>query len=184
MLLGLKPDPWLGEMEKLVLEKIPKGENLTRQEILADFPKGEDHKSLQRDLKNAISNLERQLCVVKQFEDVSGRRRRLSLFHRVVDVYEPMDFEDALVDVIKRMGPVKAFTLRYYVSRSVEELAIALRNLENQGRVAKVMALVPEPEAFYVVPDEVSKLNTQNREDRNYVSLPNQIHTYLGLFGK
>ena len=121
MLLGLKPEPWLGEMEKLVLEKIPKGENLTRQEILADFPKGEDHKSLQRDLKNAISNLERQLCVVKQFEDVSGRRRRLSLFHRVVDVYEPLEFEDALVEVIKRMGPVKAFTLRYYVSRSVEE---------------------------------------------------------------
>ena len=130
---------------------------MTRQEILADFPKGEDHKSLQRDLKNVISNLERQLCVVKQFEDVSGRRRRLSLFHRVVDVYEAMDFEDALVDVIKRMGPVKAFTLRYYVSRSVEELAIALRNLENQGRVAKVMALVPEPEAFYVVPEEVAK---------------------------
>ena len=67
MLLGLKPEPWLGEMEKLILEKVPKGENLTRQEILADFPKGEDHKSLQRDLKNAISNLERQLCLVKQF---------------------------------------------------------------------------------------------------------------------
>ena len=148
MLLGLKPEPWLGEMEKLILEKIPAGENLTRQEILADFPKGDDYKSLQRDLKNAISNLERQLCLVKQFEDVSGRRRRLSLFHRVLDVYEPMDFESALVDVIKRMGPVKAFTLRYYVSRSVEELAIALRNLENEGKINKVMALVPEPEAF------------------------------------
>ena len=56
MLLGLKPEPWLGEMEKLILEKIPIGENLA-WEILMDFPKGEDHKSLQRDLKNAISNL-------------------------------------------------------------------------------------------------------------------------------
>ena len=143
MLLGLKPEPWLGEMEKLILEKVPKGENLTRQEILADFPKGDDHKSLQRDLKNAISNLERQLCLVKQFEDVSGRRRRLSLFHRVYEVYEPLSFEDALVHVIQRMGPVKAFTLRYYVSRSVEDLAIALRNLEADGRISRVMALVP-----------------------------------------
>jgi len=166
MLLGLKPEPWLGEMEKLILEKIPAGENLTRQEILADFPRGEEHKSLQRDLKNALANLERQLCVVKQFEDVVGRRRRLSLFHRVIDVYEGMDFEDALVKVIERMGPVKAFTLRYYVSRSVEELAIALRNLEHQGRISKVMALVPEPEAFYVMPDEVAKLASPQREDR------------------
>ena len=181
MLLGLKPEPWLGEMEKLILEKIPKGENLTRQEILADFPKGEDHKSLQRDLKNAISNLERQLCLVKQFEDVSGRRRRLSLFHRVVDVYEPMDFEEALVEVIKRMGPVKAFTLRYYVSRSVEELAIALRNLENKGKIAKIMALVPEPEAFYVLPEEVAKLSTQSREDRT-LRILTQSDPYVSRF--
>ena len=27
MLLGLKPEPWLGEMEKLILEKIPKGKS-------------------------------------------------------------------------------------------------------------------------------------------------------------
>ena len=79
------------------------------------------------------------------------------------------------------MGPVKAFTLRYYVSRSVEELAIALRNLENQGRVAKVMALVPEPEAFYVVPDEVSKLNTQNREDRK-LRILTQSDPYVSRF--
>ena len=28
MLLGLKPKPWLGEMEKLLLEKLPHDENL------------------------------------------------------------------------------------------------------------------------------------------------------------
>ena len=181
MLLGLKPEPWLGEMEKLVLEKVPKGENLTRQEILADFPKGDDYKSLQRDLKNAISNLERQLCLVKQFEDVVGRRRRLSLFHRVHEVYEPMSFEDALVEVIQRMGPVKAFTLRYYVSRSVEELTIALRNLETDGRVARVMALVPEPEAFYVIPDDVAILHTPNREDRT-LRILTQSDPYVSRF--
>tara|TARA_B100000683_G_scaffold77492_2_gene76661 strand:- start:3441 stop:8726 length:5286 start_codon:yes stop_codon:yes gene_type:complete len=181
MLLGLKPEPWLGEMEKLVLEKIPVGDNLTRQEILADFPKGDEHKSLQRDLKNAISNLERQLCLVKQFEDVSGRRRRLSLFHRVKDKYEPMNFEDSLVEVIKRMGPVKAFTLRYYVSRSVEELALALKNMENSGRVKKIMALVPEPEAFYIVPDDLPALNSPKREDRS-LRILTQSDPYVSRF--
>jgi len=92
-----------------------------------------------------------------------------------------MDFEDALVEVIKRMGPVKAFTLRYYVSRNVEELAIALRNLENQGRISKIMALVPEPEAFYVIPDEVSKLSTQNREDRK-LRILTQSDPYVSRF--
>ena len=181
MLLGMKPEPWLGEMEKLLLEKIPKGENLTRQEILADFPKGDDHKSLQRDLKNALANLERQLCVVKQFEDVVGRRRRLSLFHRVYQVYEPETFENSLVDVIKRIGPVKAFTLRYYVSRSVEELAMALKKLENDGRISKVMALVPEPEAFYVIPEEVEWLNSPRREDRS-LRILTQSDPYVSRF--
>ena len=181
MLLGLKPEPWLGEMEKLILEKIPPGENLTRQEILAEFPKGDEHKSLQRDLKNALANLERQLCLVKQFEDVVGRRRRLSLYHRVIDIYEPLDFEDALEIVIKRMGPVKAFTLRYYVSRSVEELAMALRNLERNGRIAKVMALVPEPEAFYVIPDEVAMLKAPRREDRK-LRILTQSDPYVSRF--
>ena len=181
MLLGLKPEPWLGEMEKLILEKIPVGENLTRQEILADFPKGDDHKSLQRDLKNAISNLERQLCLVKQFEDVSGRRRRLSLFHRVKDLYSPLDFESSLVEVIKRMGPVKAFTLRYYVSRSVEELALALKNLEHSGKIKKVMALVPEPEAFYVSPSDMSDLESPKREDRK-LRILTQSDPYVSRF--
>ena len=181
MLLGLKPEPWLGEMEKLVLEKLPPGENLTRQEILMDFPKGDEYKSLQRDLKNAISNLERQLCIVKQFEDVVGRRRRLSLFHRVVDVYEPMSFEDSIFEVIRRIGPVKAFTLRYYVSRSVEELALALRNLENSGKISKVMALVPEPEAFYVVPEEVKLLSSPSKEDRS-LRILTQSDPYVSRF--
>ena len=92
-----------------------------------------------------------------------------------------MDFEDALVEVIKRMGPVKAFTLRYYVSRSVEELAIALRNLENKGKIAKIMALVPEPEAFYVLPEEVAKLSTQSREDRT-LRILTQSDPYVSRF--
>jgi len=92
-----------------------------------------------------------------------------------------MEFEDALVEVIKRMGPVKAFTLRYYVSRSVEELAIALRNLETDGRIARVMALVPEPEAFYVIPNEVAILNSPSREDRT-LRILTQSDPYVSRF--
>ncbi|MED5350175.1 MAG: hypothetical protein VYB50_01640, partial [Candidatus Thermoplasmatota archaeon] len=181
MLLGLKPKPWLGEMEKLLLEKLPHDENLTRQEWIADFPRGEEYKSLQRDVKNAISNLERQLCVVKQFEDVVGRRRRLSLFHRVIDEYEPLSFKDSLFDVIRRSGPIRAFTLRYYVSRSVEELALALSELESEGKIKKVMALVPEPGPFYVVPEELPYLNRQTREDRT-LRILTQSDPYVSRF--
>ena len=63
-------------MEEQLLEKIPPGINVTRQEIMQDFPKGDEFKSLQRDLKRALDNLERQMLVVKQFEDVPGRRRK------------------------------------------------------------------------------------------------------------
>ena len=133
MLLGLKPEPWIGPMEDEILSKIPPGENVTRQEIMADYPKGDEHKSLHRDLQNALGNLERQMLVVKQFEEVAGRRRRLSLFHRVKDVYPALGFEEALEEVVRRMGPVKASTLRFYVSRSFEDLTVALMNLENDG---------------------------------------------------
>jgi hypothetical protein len=141
MLLGLKPEPWIGAMEEELLRRIPIGENVTRQEIMDGFPKGDEHRALQRDLKYAMSNLERQMLVVKQFEDVSGRRRRLSLFHRVHGVYEALDFESSLVDLIRRMGPVKGNTLRFYVTRTFEDLTVALMNLEKDGRIAKVMAL-------------------------------------------
>ena len=79
------------------------------------------------------------------------------------------------------MGPVKAFTLRYYVSRSVEELAIALRNLENRGEIKKIMALVPEPEAFYVVPEDINEITTAKREDRT-LRILTQSDPYVSRF--
>ena len=181
MLLGLKPEPWIGPMEDEILSKVSADENITRIELLENYPKGDDFKSLHRDLKNAISNLERQMMVVKQFEDVIGRRRRLSLFHRVHDVYETMDFEDSLVDVIGRMGPVKANTLRFYVTRSYEDLTIALMNLEKSGRISKVMALVPDPEAFYCMPNEVQLLKRPRREDRT-MRILTQSDPYVSRF--
>ena len=181
VLLGLKPEPWIGPMEDEILSKIPPGENVTRQEIMANYPKGDEHKALQRDLKNALSNLERQMLVVKQFEDVTGRRRRLSLFHRVHGVYEPLSFEDALEEIIRRMGPVKANTLRFYVSRSYEDLTIALMNLEKEGRISRVVALVPEPESFFCAPDEVELLLRPRREDRT-VRILTQSDPYVSRF--
>ena len=181
MLLGLKPEPWIGPMEEQILEKIPSNYNVTRQEIMQDFPKGEEYRSLQRDLKRALDNLERQMLVVKQFEDVSGRRRKLSLFHRVHGVYEPMSFEDSLVDVIKRLGPVKSHTLRFFVTKSYEDLTVALMNLEKEGKIAKIISLVPEPEAFYCMPGEVEKLRHPSRED-NKLRILTQSDPYVSRF--
>ena len=104
MLLGyFKPEMDWPNKEQ-ILEKIPSNYKCNTTRNNARFPKGEEYRSLQRDLKRALDNLERQV-VGKQLEDVSGRRRKLSLFHRVHGVYELMSFENSLVDVIKRLGP-------------------------------------------------------------------------------
>ena len=181
MLLGLKPEPWIGAMEEEVLSKLHPDENITRQELVQDFPKGEEHRQLERDVKNAISNLDRQMLFVKQFEEVIGRRRRLSLFHKVHGVYEPMDFEDALEEVVRRMGPVKASTLRFYVSRNYEDLLVALHNLETSGRISKVTALVPDTEDFYCTPAEVEMLQVPRREDRT-IRILTQSDPYVSRF--
>ena len=51
MLLGLKPEPWIGAMEEVVLSKLDPEENITRQELVQDFPKGEEHRQMERDLR-------------------------------------------------------------------------------------------------------------------------------------
>ncbi|MDC0056271.1 DEAD/DEAH box helicase [Deltaproteobacteria bacterium] len=164
MLLGLRPEPWLNELDLELLNKIQPGDLITRQEILRDYPKGDEYKALKRDLKNSLSNLERQLVVVKQFEDQEGRRRRVTYFRRVVE--KPMEFEESLLELIRRMGPVKLHTLRFYVSRAAEILSMALRNLEAEGRITRVVALQPEPTDFYCTPEEAEFLRTPRREDR------------------
>ena len=165
-----------------LLKRIPLGENVTRQEILADFPKGDEHKALQRDLKYAMSNLERQMLVVKQFEDVVGRqRRRLSLFHRVPWVYETLDFETSLVELIRRMGPVKGSTLRFYVSRSFEDLTVALMNLEKIKSNLQSDGSRSTDEAFYCMPEEVDVLQQPRREDRK-MRILTQSDPYVSRF--
>ena len=77
MLLGLKPEPWIGPMEEQFWKKFHLGLNVTRQEIMQDFPREMNIKSLQRDLKRALDNLERQMLVVKQFEDVGRTKKKV-----------------------------------------------------------------------------------------------------------
>ena len=53
--------------------------------------------------------------------------------------------------MVRRMGPVKTNTLRFYMTRSFEEMTIALKELEEEGKISKVTALVPEPRISIVL---------------------------------
>ena len=90
-------------------------------------------------------------------------------------------FEDALEEVVRRMGPVKASTLRFYVSRNYEDLLVALHNLETSGRISKVTALVPDTEDFYCTPAEVEMLQVPRREDRT-IRILTQSDPYVSRF--
>ncbi|MBT4408107.1 MAG: hypothetical protein HOC79_09585, partial [Euryarchaeota archaeon] len=181
MLLALRPEPWFNEIETNELAKIPAGELVLRSEITRDWPKGQDNKSQRRDLKGALSNLERQLCYVKQFEEIEGRRRRVTLYRRIYGVVEPLEFKEGLCQLIKKIGPVKGHTLRFYVSHSVEMLALALRELETEGKISRVVALQPEPTDFYCIPEEANQLQLVNREDRK-IRILTQSDPYCSRF--
>jgi len=56
-----------------------------------------------------------------------------------------------------------------------------LMNLEKSGRISKVMALVPDPEAFYCMPDEVQLLKRPRREDRT-MRILTQSDPYVSRF--
>jgi hypothetical protein len=110
--------------------------------------------------------MERQLLFVKQYEEMPERKRSLSLFHRVLDVYQPMAFDDALLELIRRIGPVKRFTLGWYVSKSGDILEDNLKLLLDQGKITKVTALQPGLTDFYCIPDDVPAVKKRIREDR------------------
>ena len=166
MLLGLRPEPWFSEMDQELIEYIPHDENVERTEIIGHLPRGDEFKHVQRDARNSLSNMERQMVFVKQFEELIDRKRSLSLFHRVHEVYEPMDFEDALEELIRRIGPIKLHSLRLFVSHPVELLAEILRDLEAKNRITRVTALQPDPTDFFCVPNDAEELNRPKREDR------------------
>ena len=166
MLLGLRPEPWFSEMDQELIDYIPHDENVERTEIIGHLPRGDEFKHVQRDARNSLSNMERQMVFVKQFEELIDRKRSLSLFHRVHEVYEPMDFEDALEELIRRIGPIKLHSLRLFVSHPVELLAEVLRDLEAKNRITRVTALQPDPTDFFCVPNDAEQLNRPKREDR------------------
>tara|TARA_Y100001968_G_scaffold192776_2_gene176651 strand:+ start:5675 stop:11074 length:5400 start_codon:yes stop_codon:yes gene_type:complete len=165
LVLGLRGDPWLGPLEEELLEKIPKG-GMSRAELFEDYPKGKDNAHIQRSLKSALANLERQLIIGKKYVELPNRKRSLAIFHRIHDKVKPMDFANAVKSLIERIGPVRLHTLRFFVSRPVEELAETLRDLENAGKIARVVALQPDPTDYYSSHKDAEKLISPMVEDR------------------
>ena len=165
-LLGLRPEPWFAEMDSELVQYITPGENVERADIVGHLPRGDEHKHIQRDARNAMSNMERQMVFVKQFVELPDRKRSLSLFHRVHEVYEPLPFEDALLELIRRIGPIKLHALRLFVSHPVELLAEVLRDLEDKEKIQRVTALQPDPTDFFCVSEDAEALSLPIREDR------------------
>ena len=165
MLLGLRSEPWMGSLEEEILEKIPE-DGITRTELLSEYPRGKENQHIQKSIKRAISNLERQLVVAKQYLDVPNRKRSIALFRRIHGVVDPLDFPEALAQLIAKIGPVRLHTLRFFVSRPVEELAEVLRELENEGTICRVVALQPDPTDYYSSHEDAEKLLSPLAEDR------------------
>ena len=166
MLLGLRSEPWIGSLEEELLEKIPE-EGITRAELLAEYPRGKENQHIQKSVKRALSNLERQLIVAKQYLDVPNRKRSIALFRRIHGIVKPLDFPEALTTLISKIGPVRLHTLRFFVSRPVEELAEVLRDLENDGKICRVVALQPDPTDYYSSHEDAERLLSPMPEDRN-----------------
>ncbi len=165
MLLGLRPEPFMNELEKELFDKFEGDELMTRAELFSEYPSQTENKILHRQLRNALNNLERNLLIVNQFEEVPGRKRRVTLYRTTKNI-NPFSFTDSLLELIRRIGPIKPNTLRLYTTRSVDELVETLAKLERQGRITKVLALQPEPTEFYCIPADKKLLTLHKREDR------------------
>ncbi len=165
LVLGLRGDPWLGSLEEELIEKIPKG-GMSRAELFEGYPKGKDNQHIQRSLKSALGNLERQLLIGKKYVQLPNRKRSLAIFHRIHERVKPMKFDEAVKSLIERIGPVRLHTLRFFVSRPVEELAETLRDLENSGKIVRVVALQPDPTDYYSSHEDAEELLSPMAEDR------------------
>ena len=98
--------------------------------------------------------------------DVPNRKRSIALFRRIHGVVKPLDFPEALAQLISKIGPVRLHTLRFFVSRPVEELAEVLRELETEGTICRVVALQPDPTDYYSSHGDAEKLLSPLSEDR------------------
>ncbi|MGY8703968.1 MAG: hypothetical protein ACKVGY_06500, partial [Candidatus Poseidoniales archaeon] len=165
MFLGLRGEPWIGQLEQELLDKIPE-HGISRVDLFADYPKGKDSFHIQRTIKGALGNLERQLLVAKQYIAIPNRKRSLAIFRKIHSVVKPLPFEDALDQLIRQIGPVRLHTLRFFVSQPVEELAETLRDLENQKKIIRVVALQPDPTDYYSSLEDAEILLSPLTEDR------------------
>ncbi|HJO42440.1 MAG TPA: DEAD/DEAH box helicase, partial [Candidatus Thalassarchaeaceae archaeon] len=165
LVLGLRGDPWLGTLEEELIEKIPK-EGMSRAELFEGYPKGKENQHIQRSLKSALGNLERQLLIGKKYVELPNRKRSLAIFHRIHERVKPMKFDEAVKSLIERIGPVRLHTLRFFVSRPVEELAETLRDLENSEKIVRVVALQPDPTDYYSSHEDAEALLSPMAEDR------------------
>ena len=165
MFMGLRSEPWFGPLEEELLDKIPK-EGISRTDLFSEYPKGKENAHIQRSIKSALSNLERQLTVAKQYVDVPNRKRSMAVFRKLHGVVKPLPFDQALAKLISRIGPVRLHTLRLFVSRPVEELADTLRDLEKSGDIARVVALQPDPTDYYSSQEDAERLMSPLTEDR------------------
>ena len=163
--MGLRSEPWFGPLEEELIEKIPE-EGISRNDLFSEYPKGKENAHIQRSLKSALSNMERQLVVAKQFVDVPNRKRSMAIFKRLHGRVKPLSFDKALTELIARIGPVRLHTLRLFVSRPVEELADTLRDLERRGSIARVVALQPDPTDYYASHEDAESLLSPLPEDR------------------
>jgi hypothetical protein len=163
--MGLRSEPWFGPLEEELIEKIPE-EGISRNDLFSEYPKGKENAHIQRSLKSALSNMERQLVVAKQFVDVPNRKRSMAIFKRLHGRIKPLSFDKALTELIARIGPVRLHTLRLFVSRPVEELADTLRDLEMRGSIARVVALQPDPTDYYASHEDAESLLSPLPEDR------------------
>ncbi len=164
--LGLRSEPWIGSLEQELIDKIPP-EGLSRTELFEGYPKGKENAHIQRSLKSALNNLERQLIVAKQYVELPNRKRSLAIFRKIYGVIEPLSFPDAVKALIESIGPVRIHTLRFFVSRPVEELAEVLRELENNNEIKRVVTLQPDPTDYYASEKDTELLLQPMPEDRN-----------------
>jgi hypothetical protein len=165
MFLGLRGEPWIGNLEQELLDKIPP-EGLSRTELFDGYPKGKENAHIQRSLKSALNNLERQLIVAKQYVVLPNRKRSLAVFHKIHEVVEPLDFASAVKQLIEAIGPVRLHTLRFFVSRPVEELAEVLRDLDESKKIRRIVALQPDPTDYYASQEDAELLLQPLVEDR------------------
>ena len=164
MLMGLRAEPWFGPLEEELIEKIPE-EGISRNDLFSDYPKGKENAHIQRSLKSALSNMERQLVVAKQFVDVPNRKRSMAIFKRRHGKVKPLPFDKALTELISRIGQSGSHskTVRFKTRRGIGRHAKGTRE---EGLHCRVVALQPDPTDYYSSHEDAERLLSPMQEDR------------------